>query len=222
MTKRHQGTATAHEGGTAIGGMVCVNVTRVARAVAANPRVATGRYLLNYGGREAGTLEAWRTADPRAEVHHRDAACLRASEPRMLWNEGAVVDMFAARDAAHFVGSTYSSFSNGVSMMRALRNRSSFVYSCPQHAPILERRFDKGEIFADLASGKVRLASEAFVADYCRFVATGRCPASRRTSSTEEARASVNTVSISPGTSSPMPPNACQSPDRGPTRWLMN
>jgi hypothetical protein len=78
--------------------------------------------------------------------------------------------------------------------MRAVRNRSSSVYSCPQYAPLLERKYDRGETFADAASGKVRLAAATLVADYCRFVATGECPAeaSAQARSTEDHNACRN------------------------------
>ena len=143
-------------------------------------RIAHHPYLLVHGGMKATRLNpdptaVWRNVSAARGfsglVHHHlhgrgAAACERNGANRLLtYNERALLDMWASRDALAFIGTTASSFSNGVTAMRSAIGKISFAYSClgAEAQPLLIERVDGGERPGHL-TGDV---------EYCQFVRHG-------------------------------------------------
>ena len=131
------------------GVQACVDLTRVAGAIVNSTEVATTHnYVLIYGSdrrtkrmRPAAEFKAY---DRNAQVHHRTPDC--ASPNVLSYNENALLDIWLARNALNFVGVLSSTFSNGVTIMRNLYNRSqNYAYSCPHISPLVGRH-DLGEL----------------------------------------------------------------------------
>ena len=83
-----------------------------------------------------------------SSVHHKSTAgkhC-KASMSKLSYVERAMVDLWTAINAQHFVGAIQSTFSNGATIARTQRkhNYSNWVYSCSEIAPLVQR-VDGGE-----------------------------------------------------------------------------